>query len=106
MQPRRAGTGPTKFPITNSRRQECWTERGDMGRNRVKAIVGWIIVLGHVSIGAVVLFAKDDVFTPNQKISVLLVLAPVFSIYFVAVVSAGCPVKGRTIARLDMRVCD
>jgi hypothetical protein len=57
-----------------------------MGLNYVKSIVGWIIVLGHLSIGAVVLLAKDNVFNPSQKSAVLLVLAPVFSIYFVAVV--------------------
>ena len=57
-----------------------------MKLNQVKSIVGWIIVLGHLSLGAVVFLAKDDVFTPDQKTSVLLVLAPVFSIYFVSVV--------------------
>jgi hypothetical protein len=55
-------------------------------RNQIKSIVGWIIVLGHFLVGFVVLIGKDAVLDADQKISVLLVLAPVFSIYFVSVV--------------------
>jgi hypothetical protein len=52
----------------------------------VKTVVGWLIVVGHLSIAAAVLFARDDVFDFSQKIGVLLVLGPVFSVYFVSVV--------------------
>lgn len=57
-----------------------------MRRGQLKSIVGWLIIFGHLSIGAAVLFARDDVFDFSQKISIILVLSPVFSVYFISVV--------------------
>ncbi len=57
-----------------------------MGRNVVKSIVGWIIIIGHLSVAIMILIFKDNVFSGDQKLSILLIISPVFSIYFVAVV--------------------
>jgi hypothetical protein len=55
-----------------------------MRKEVVKTTVGWTIIVGHFTLGGMVLL--NSLFTTDQRIAILLVLAPVFTAYFVSVV--------------------
>jgi hypothetical protein len=55
-----------------------------MPRNQLKSIVAWIIILGHL--GLIVTLLTNEILSVDQKIKVLLALAPIATAYFVAVV--------------------
>lgn len=57
-----------------------------IGKNKVKALVGWTIVFGHVGILIYIFVGKSDTWDIERKMSAALIVAPVFTAYFVAVV--------------------
>jgi hypothetical protein len=57
-----------------------------MGRNYVKTLTGWIILLGHLGIIVLILLYLDRYLDAKQKMQVILTLSPVTAAYFVSVV--------------------
>lgn len=59
-----------------------------MGKNRLKTIVGWLIVIGHLIVFSYIIIGKDASWNLDRKITAILTLAPVFAAYFVSVVQS------------------
>jgi len=57
-----------------------------IGKNQVKTIVGWTIVIGHLGILIYIFLGKSGTWDIDRKMSAALTIAPVFTAYFVAVV--------------------
>jgi hypothetical protein len=65
-----------------------------MKRNHVKSLAGWIIILGHVGLIALILFYLDAFLDAKQKMQVILTLSPVTAAYFVSVVKGFVAEQG------------
>lgn len=59
-----------------------------VGRNHVKTVVGWMIVIGHASILLYIFLGKSDVWDVERQISAALTVAPVSAVYFASVVKS------------------
>lgn len=59
-----------------------------MGRNNVKAIVGWIIILGHMLIIAYIFVGRPEYLDMSTRTATALTVAPVTAVYFTNVVKS------------------
>jgi cytochrome bd-type quinol oxidase subunit 2 len=78
-----------------------------MGKRRLSSITGWLIILGHFGLIALILLYLDSYLNASQKMQVILSLCPVTAIYLIAVVRSflakqrqfdqGEPVNGNMV---------
>lgn len=59
-----------------------------MGKNQLKSVVGWLVIIGHLLVFLFIVIGKDSEWNLDRKINAILTLAPVFTAYVVSVVQS------------------